>query len=162
MVYIGMIYQYNEVEGSGLVMLPEGESRSFSRQEWVESETEPAVGQKIAYADRQNGVQIKLANADDQVGMVYEEDEADATVPVVEEESAQEEQVEEVFGSVDECISYYTGRGFKPVKDVGDEQSRTVTLRMYTPAEYGEVIIKHEGTKLSVTQMINGETERIC
>ncbi len=154
-----MIYQYDEVEGAGLVMLPEGESRSFSREEWIEHETEPAVGQKIAYAEGQKGVQIKLANADDQVGMVYEEDETELAV---EDDSVQEEQTEQLFGSVDECISYYTGRGFKTVKDVGGEASRTVTLRMYTPAEYGEVIIKREGTKLSVTQMINGETERIC
>ena len=63
----------------------------------------------------------------------------------------------EEFSSVDEYISYFTDMGFKLVKDTENYGSRTLMLRRYVMDEHGEVIIKQVGSKISVTQTVNGK-----
>lgn len=63
----------------------------------------------------------------------------------------------EEFSSVDEYISYFTDMGFKLVKDTENYGGRTLTLRRYADGEPSEVIIKHIGSKINVTQTVNGK-----
>ena len=63
----------------------------------------------------------------------------------------------EEFTSVDEYIGHFTDMGFKLVKDTEKYGSRTLTLRRYADGEPSEVIIKQVGSKISVTQTVNGK-----
>lgn len=63
----------------------------------------------------------------------------------------------EEFASVDEYINHFTQLGFKILKDTEHDGSRTLMLRKYVMDEHGEVIIKHMGSKISVTQTVNGK-----
>jgi hypothetical protein len=74
MVSIGMIFQYDAELGSGLVMLSGGDQKTFNRTNWVDSDNEPSVGQKISYDDSGYSVQIKVANEDDKISANSVED----------------------------------------------------------------------------------------
>lgn len=58
---------------------------------------------------------------------------------------------------MDEYISHFTDMGFKLVKDTENYGGRTLTLRRYADGEPSEVIIKQIGSKINVTQTINGK-----
>lgn len=151
-----MIYQYDATQKTGLIMLSDGESQAFSSRDWVDNEHEPKVGQKISYEKSQHRIEIKVTNEDNSIKT--DSVEVLQTEPVQEDSSSSDEQK---LSSVDEYIEYYQAMGFKLLTDIGDEELRTATLRMYTAHDYGEAIIKKEGLKISVTQMINGKTETI-
>lgn len=61
------------------------------------------------------------------------------------------------FTSVDEYINYFTDMGFKLVKDTENYGLRTLSLRRYADGEPSEVIIKEVGSKINVTQTVNGK-----
>lgn len=152
MVKIGMIFQYDAELGSGLVMLSGGEQKTFNRTNWVDSDNEPAVGQKISYDDSSYSVQIKVANEEDKISANKVEDK----VKEVEEKPSPLELIKELE-TVDAYIEHYVEMGFKLVKDSEDDNVRTVNLRLYTPDDYGEATITQEDSKLSVVQVINGK-----
>lgn len=63
----------------------------------------------------------------------------------------------EEFASVDEYINHFTQLGFKILKDTENYGSRTLMLRRYVMDEHSEVIIKYVGSKITVTQTVNGK-----
>lgn len=63
----------------------------------------------------------------------------------------------EEFSRVDEYLNHFTDMGFKLVKDTENYGSRTLTLRRYADGEPSEVIIKQVGSKINVTQTVNGK-----
>lgn len=146
MIIIGMIYQYDDAQGSGLIMLSNGETNEFSSREWVDSSSEPKVGQKVAYEESANRILIRVASEDDQAKAASEE---------VEESKENDSSTDQY--SVDEYIDYFTKMGFKLVKNVGDASLQTVTLRKYTEVEFSEIIIERNGSKIDVTQMVDGK-----
>jgi hypothetical protein len=152
MVKIGMIFQYDAELGSGLVMLSGGEQKTFNRTNWVDSDNEPAVGQKISYDDSGYSAQIKVANEEDKISANSVEEKPEE----VEEKPSPLEVIKEL-DTVDAYIEYYVEMGFKLVKDSEDDNVRTVNLRLYTPDDYGEATITLEDSKLSVVQVINGK-----
>jgi len=151
MLYVGMIFQYDTTQKSGLLMLSDGEKKNFNITQWVDKENSPAVGQKISYREKKTHVEIQVAT---------EADEAEAASPQEPESSAEEDAKEFVvaeYETVDEYINYYTSIGFKLVKDTKDGSDRIVTLRFYTPEDYGETIIKEDTSKISLKQTMNGQ-----
>lgn len=58
MVSIGMIFQFNNDEGTGLIMLTNGDTKEFATRDWVDESNDPAVGLKISYED--NGYLRKI------------------------------------------------------------------------------------------------------
>ena len=146
MIVIGMIYQYDDTQGRGLVMLSDGETKEFSMHEWIDKDNRPNVGQKIAYNENVGRIQIKVADQDD---------EAKAASQEVEE--VQEEQSNSDQYSVDEYIDYFTKMGFKLVKNVDSEATQSVSLRKYTEVEFSEILIERNGSKLDVTQLVDGK-----
>jgi len=153
MISVGVIFQYDSSEGRGQIMLSNGEKKEFSTAEWADNENEPKIAQRIAYENINHRIKIRVAR---------EEDEIAASSDAVDESPQEEESKSgteiEQFDNVDDYISHYTDMGFKLVKDMQGEQSRTVSLRLYTPSDYGEAIIKQNGSKIGVTQTINGKT----
>ena len=153
MVFTGMIFQFNSEEGRGLIMLSDGEQREFCTNDWIDTENMPAVGQKISYENGNNRIQIKVANEEDKI--VVSSDEEKKSDP---EEDNETDLIPPQFTKVEDYINYYKDMGFKLVKDSGDDELRTVTLRLYTVTDYGEATIKQDGSKISVTQVLNGKT----
>lgn len=153
MIYIGMIFQYDGTQGKGLIMLTDGEKKEFTTDEWIDSENMPAVGQKISYKSSSSKVKIRVATQED-LDM--------SLLPEAEQKSDEEEIKSDFDGvepvTVDDFINYFTSLGYKLIKDLKDETSRSITLRMYTPADYGEATINLNGSEMSVVQTLNGKT----
>ena len=146
MVYIGMVFRCDSEDKSGHIMYSDGEKREFNATHWVDTENLPAVGQKVSYEASNNRIEIKVVDNAEQI-----------TESPVEVLHTHQETGEEL-SSVDDYINYYTNMGFKEVRRPKDNESDTITLRLYTSGDYGEVIIKTNGSQLSVKQTINGET----
>ena len=144
MVFIGMIFQFDSTQGAGLIMFSDGEKKAFSTNDWVDTENTPTVGQKVSYERSHNRVQIKMASQTDQI----------TTTP---EDETSKDNALEAFTSIDEYCNHYIDMGFKLVKDVESDGSRTLSLRMFADGDPLEVIIKQSGSKISVTQKVNGK-----
>lgn len=59
----------------------------------------------------------------------------------------------------DGYIQHFIGLGFKLAKDTQERGARVASLRLYTPEEYGEVMLRQrEGdTKVNVLLTMNGK-----
>jgi len=149
MIHIGMIFQYDATQGEGLIMFSDTKKREFGPHNWVDNQA-PVIGQKVACAHVENSTHIKAADKDDQI--TVSPDWVDGVL--------QEDEKNEVlrFSTIEEYILYFTEMGFKLVKDVTENDTREVTLRIYTPEDYGEVTLKQDGSKISVKQVMNGKT----
>ncbi len=137
MVYIGMIFQYNTDNGTGLIMLSDGTQKTFTSDDWVDSANTPTVGQKIAYIDNVNDIKVRVASEDD----------------INDTESDKEEST-----SVDEHLEHFVSIGFKLVKDTINNEIRTVILRSFATGESQEVIITKKDSKTTIVETINGKT----
>lgn len=146
-----MIYQFYSEQGTGLIMLSDGEKKEFSITDWVDNDNAPGVAQKIAYIESHNRIEIRKATEEDEIlASSAQKEESSEEALLVDSETPK-------FDSIEDCIRYYTDGGFKIVKEMTIDRTRTVTLRFYTPTDYGEAVIKHHGSKISVTQTINGQ-----
>ena len=154
MISTGMIFQFNSDQGMGLIMLSDGETKEFGTHFWIDTENEPAVGQKISYEDNYGIIKIKVLSEEVQpisssegINIDNEEDETDDGI--------------KKFSNIDDCISYYIDSGFKLVSDTEEGESRTINLRLYTPTDYGEATIKKVGSEITVFQILNGKKEQL-
>lgn len=152
MISTGMIFQFNSDQGIGLIMLSDGETKEFGTHFWVDTENEPAVGQKISYEDSYGRIQIKVLR--EEVASVSSSDEDDSVKEEIDTDVVN-------FSNIDDCISYYTDSGFKLVSDNQEGETRTINLRLYTPTDYGEATIKKVGSEISVHQILNGKKEQL-
>ncbi|MDF1882839.1 hypothetical protein JHD49_02680 [Sulfurimonas sp. SAG-AH-194-C21] len=139
MVYIGMIYQYNKDDASGLIMLSDGGNKTFTSSDWTDELNSPSVGQKIAYENNEDRVSIRVATKDD------------VNISL----STQAEKK-----SVEKHLEHFTALGFKLIKDIQANEVRTLTLRSFAKLESEEVIIKETTTKITIVQTLNGKVVR--
>ena len=147
MIYLGMIFQYDEATSTGLIMLNDGEQGKFSSFDWIDTENIPSVGQKISYENSNGRIKIRVATQEDKDrALLDEEKESDAV-----------EDPTEHFTNIDEYIKYFTEIGYKIIKDAKDDQVRKLSLRLYTPTDFGEATIVENGSEISVTQILNGK-----
>jgi len=157
MIFIGMIYRYDDTQGTGDLMLADGEKREFSSTNWEDSENTPSVGQRISYIVEENHLTIRVAT---------EEDISNATdpnvqpVPQIQENVSQEEESSTPsFTSLDEYLNHYVNLGFRQLKDVEDNGIRTITFRYYdaSSGDFAEAIIKQKDSNITVEQTLNGK-----
>lgn len=149
MVYVGMIFQYDSTQEMGSIMYSDGVMREFNASNWIDTLNVPTVGQKVSCENTPNRMKVKLANQDEDITISPEE------LIINENESL---TISEELSTLDEYVDYYTKKGFKLVKRPKVNQGDTVTLRMFTENDHCEVIIKNNGSELSVTESINGQT----
>lgn len=149
MIYIGMIFQFDSSEGTGLMMFAEGDKRAFTSSEWVDGENTPTVGQKVSYEISGDTVRIKVAGGSDTI----------TAVPPEVKQSTQEETTTftESFSSMEECAAHYTDMGFKLVKNLQGNALETITLRKLEMGEPIEVIVTQNGSSISVAKTVNGK-----
>lgn len=151
MVFIGIIYQFDTIQGAGLIMLTDGEKKEFTTDEWIDGVNTPAVGQKISYEIDGYRVHIKVASEADEVKIASQ-----AKTSGRKDETSTDAALEK-FTGVDEYIHYFSDMGFKRVKDEDSGRERTLTFRRYADGEASEVVIRQSGSKISVTQTVNGK-----
>lgn len=137
----GMIFQFNSDDGKGLIMLSDGETKEFSRSQWVDKKRDPAIGLKISYDSKTNKISSQT-----------ESQETDTI-------KSEEENTQDVLSlnSVDEYITHFKEDGFNFVKDFEDEGVRTIVFRKYTIEEPLEVIITVKNDQISLVYMVNGK-----
>lgn len=136
MIYIGMIFQYNTDNGTGLIMLSDGAQKTFTSDDWTDSENTPCVGQKIAYIENENNIQVRVAS------------EADINNTVEDKKEPK---------SVDEHLKHFISLGFKLIKDAQNDGTRVLTLRSFATGESEEVVIKEKASTISVVRTHNGK-----
>ncbi len=144
MIFIGMIFQYNSEQGTGLIMLSDGEQKEFSQTQWADSSNSPAVGQKIAYETNATSVKIRVASQED----------ITSASAVQEEESASDNKET----TLEEYLQHFIGLGFKLVKDTSSDAVRTLILRSFATGESQEFIITQTASKTTIVETINGKT----
>lgn len=147
MFFIGMIYRYDSTQGIGTLMFLDGEKQEFKVQDWVDTLNEPSIGQKVSYESNQEGIKIKVASEED-----------------IQKAQTQNEETSPKLSSqklknIDDYIEYFTEKGFKLAKDTTNADIRTLSFRYYlaSTGEFGEAIVKQNGSKIEVTQTLNGE-----
>ncbi|MDF1880733.1 hypothetical protein JHD50_05340 [Sulfurimonas sp. MAG313] len=153
MLYTGMIFQFNEEEGSGLIMLADGQKKEFSTKDWIDTSTQASVGQKIAYIESSGGIQIKVLTKEDELLSKENAHEKETT-----KDSSKQEPEKEVFESVDEYINHFKENGFKLVNDFSDENSRRAILRKFSVDKHEEVKIQLSQGDISLMKSLNGKT----
>jgi len=65
MVFIGMIFQFDSAQGTGLIMLSNGETKEFSTHDWVDGSNQPKIGLEILYEDSDNLIKIKVPSEEE-------------------------------------------------------------------------------------------------
>lgn len=103
MVMIGMIFQFNTEQGTGLIMLSDGEQKTFSTNEWTDKTNSPSVGLEILYQDNDNHIEIKVASEE-------EKNEIRST-----KKPKKEEEITS-FTSPEAFQDYFTQKGFDLIK----------------------------------------------
>lgn len=137
-----MIFQFNKDNGSGLVMLTNGETKEFSVNDWVDTSNEAAVGLKVSYEKGDTFVKIQTLKNEGAVSAEKEE------APVEEKSEC---------SSVDEYVEHYVADGYKLVRDINQAGVRRAILRRFLEDGHGEVIVTEEDSKISLTTLVNGK-----
>lgn len=145
MVYIGMIFQCDSEQKSGVIMYSDGKQEVFNSTHWLDTEVLPKVGQKVSFEYTHSSIQIKPVNQDEIITTSPEEN-------VIEDQEGHEPK------TLNDYIEHYTNMGFKLVPKPKNKDLDTTILRLYTASDYGEAVIKVNGSGIVVTQTINGET----
>ena len=140
MILIGMIFQLDKSNARGMIMFTDGQTREFSLENWVDTQNEPKVGQKISYVDKAGHIEIQVAAQEDEL-----------LAKEAQKESAQN------IRDFDARLARFVSEGFKLVKQTGEIGSRNAILRLYTSTDYGEVNLREEGAEVAVAQSMNGK-----
>jgi len=145
----GMIFQFNNEEGTGLIMLSHGSSKEFSAKNWIDTSCEPSVGLKVSFEGTDTLMNIEVLK-----------DESISIIPTVENKSKADESKKVEFSSVDEYITHFKDLGYKLAKDVDTGTTRTATLRIFLEDGHGESVVTSTDGKISVKTMVNGKEVR--
>lgn len=144
----GIISKYNVETKSGTLVLSDGEIKEFTRDNWVDTEWEPAMGQQILYKSDQQGIQIRTITKEE-----IETLKSNST----KEKTSQEPSSKNRFSSVEESIEHYVNLGFKLATDREDQGKRILSLRFYDQGEFGEALITVDGEKITIQETRNGK-----
>lgn len=138
MVSIGMIFQFNRDEGTGLIMLSDGAQKEFSVNEWTDGSTTPSVGLQIVYEISDNTVKIKVPS----------EEEKNELQPA--RKSKQEKELTE-FSSLEEFENYFSKKGFD-VMNTNKSSDSELNMLKYTDEGVQSVSIQFNNAKSELTK----------
>lgn len=149
MISIGMIFQLDMSSAGGMIMFTDGQTQEFSLENWVDTQNEPKVGQKISYIVKAGHIKIQVTTKEDELLAKEPQQESVQEIP-------QSSDIQSI-GDFDAHLVHFISEGFKLVKQMGEIGSRNATLRLYTSTDYGEVNLREEGTEVAVAQSMNGK-----
>ena len=115
MISIGMIFQFNSDEGSGLIMLSNGETKEFTTRDWVDKSNAPAVGLKISYEDNGYLRKIKIPSDDEIKNISCDK-------------KTSEDENPKNFTSLEEFENHYVNKKFVTVAKTKD----TIKMQKYS------------------------------
>ncbi|MFT5661266.1 MAG: hypothetical protein ACI9TV_001912 [Sulfurimonas sp.] len=133
MVSIGMIFQFNSDEESGLIMLSNGETKEFGARDWVDESNAPAVGLKISYEDNGYLRKIKVPSEEE--------------INNISSNTNQNEDPTS-FTSLKEYENHYLNKKFVTVGKTKD----TLKMQKYSIEGEYSVSISFKGDKPELTQ----------
>ena len=141
MVSIGMIFQFNSVEGTGLIMLSDGEKKEFSTNEWVDESNMPSIGLEILYDSSDNIIKIKVPS----------EEEKDEIRP--NKKTKKEEEISS-FASIEEFQSYYSNKGFDVINNTDKTTADELSMGKLSDEGVQSVSIRFKDSKSELTKDI--------
>jgi len=166
MIFRGMIFQYNSEQGTGLIMLSDGEKKEFSTNDWADNSNSPKIGLEILYDTSAGPVKIKALSAQEKSRFLEDEKKEkekpdDKSLSNEEPEVAQKtEEVNDetlAFTDFDEHVQYYVDHGFKLARDAENNGTRTASFRNYVMGDFQEITLKETDSKITVIKMLNGK-----
>jgi len=135
MVSTGMIFQFNSEQGTGLVMLSNGETKEFSLSEWIDASTEPAIGLKVSYENSDNLVKIKVLGEEENI---------------INEKKKEKNEVS--FGSLQECQTYFSNKGFEVIKSTEDTLETELTMGKFSDSSVECISISLKNSKVELIE----------
>ncbi len=165
MVSIGMIFQFNNDQGAGLIMLSDGQKKEFTLKDWIDETNTPRVGLEIVYDSSDALIKIRVpSEAEKDALKLKKKPKKDAAADLGSTEGSQSDPsdidsdvVQGTDGSVEEHIKRFQDDGYRLIKDINEKGSRTAMLRRYVMDEHSEIIIKCSDDKTTLTKTVNGK-----
>lgn len=151
MVSTGMIFQFDSVQGRGLIMLSDGEKKEFSTDDWADESNMPSVGLKISYES--NGPLVKIKTAS--------EIEIKKKVP---NEPTSKEEVVTGFSSIEAFQNHFSDKGFDIIKNRKETAGNELTMGKFTDAGLQTVSMDFNSNKPELvrkTIQLSGMDEHI-
>lgn len=142
MIFKGTILKYDKAEATGILMLSNGKQQKFTNDDWIETNNTPTINQKVSYENEQSPMGIKSI--------------IQAPISQPSKKKEKEDSPKE-FTNLDECLEYFTKKNYKVIRDMQDNDTRTLILRYFSEDSHGEATVKQIGDKISVTQTLNGK-----
>ena len=139
MVFTGMIFQFNSDEGTGLIMLSDGETKKFSTDDWVDGSSMPAVGLKISYESSDGRTKIKVPSVEDNNKILPKE------------KTSKEEDITS-FASIEEFQSYFTDKSFDVIVNTDESIDDELTMGKYSDKGVLIVSISFKGSQPGFTK----------
>ena len=139
MVFTGMIFQFNSDEGTGLIMLSDGETKEFSTDDWVDESNVPAVGLKISYESSDDLIKIKVPSVEDK----------NKSLP--NEKTSKEDDIAS-FTSIEEFQSYFSDKGFDVIKNTDESRDDELTMGKFSDEGVQSVSISFKDSKPELTK----------
>lgn len=153
MITMGMISRYNDENGMGTLVLSDGEIREFTKEDWIDKEFEPSMGQKVLYKIEQNTKEIRTTTDEEIKELKENQQKEEKSIEKPKEESLSSHQ----FSSVEESIEHYQNLGFKLASDRDIKGIRTISMRYYENGEFGEAVISVDGSPFEISETRNGK-----
>lgn len=136
-----MIFQFNSDEGTGLIMLSDGETKEFSTDDWVDESNAPAVGLKISYENNDDLIKVKVLN------------EENKNKPLPNEKTSKEKDIAN-FTSIEEFESSFSDKGFDVIQNTDESIDDELTMGKFTDEGVQSVSISFKNAKPELTKKI--------
>jgi len=151
---MAMISRYLHDSGNGTLVLSDGEIREFKKEEWIDTEYEPGIGQKVLYKSDQNGTEIRIITEEEIEALKNNSLKEETAV----EKPSEEESSNNQFATVEEAIEHYLNLGFKKTIDKENNGVRSISMRYFdAQGEFGEAIISVNVENIEVKETRNGK-----
>lgn len=112
---IGMIFQFNSEQGTGLIMLSDGQKKEFSTAQWVDESNIPSIGLEIIYEDSGDLIKIKVPSEEEKNALRSDK-------------KPKKEKEPTTFSSLEEFQSYFSNKGFDLIKNTDETSDNELTM----------------------------------
>lgn len=140
MIMIGMIFQFNADEGTGLIMLSDGQKKDFNTNDWVDEINMPSIGLQILYESNDDIVKVKVPSPEEKNELKPEK------------KSAKEETPS--FTSTEEFQKYFEDRGFDIIKKTDETIDNKLSMGKFTDDGVQSVSISFTDAQAELTRDI--------
>jgi hypothetical protein len=134
-----MIFQFNSEEGTGLIMLSDGEKKEFSTLDWVDDANAPKIGLEVSYESSAGPIKIKILS------------EVEKNQILLDEKRKKEDDTTS-FTSMKECQAYFLSKGFEVVENADETVPDKLTMEKFSDGSVQSVSIVLKNFKPEITK----------